>query len=111
MSVVDDYLATLVGPERAVLAHLYAVVRATVPDATEELSYNMPAFKQNGKALISIMANKNFLSVYPFSNLEPLGLDFSAYETTKGSIHFSVDKPISDEFLREIIKVRLKKQN
>lgn len=110
MSAIDDYLKNVVGPERDVLSHLYAVVRQTVPEATEVISYNMPAFALHGKAFLSIVANKSFMSVYPFSNLEPLGLDVSGYETTKGSIHFTIDNPISDDLLRAIIQARLAKQ-
>ena len=107
MSVVDDYLATVPEPEHGILEHMYSVVRAQVPGATEELSYNMPAFKKDGKAFMAIMVNKQFMSVYPFGNLDRLGMDFSAYETTKGSLHFTAEKPISDELLKEIITTRL----
>jgi len=106
MSVIDDYLATLSGAEKVTLAHMYDVVRQTVPDVTEELSYAMPAFKYKGKGLVAIMANKNFMSLYPFGSVEGLGVDVSAFEQTSGSIHFSVDKPISDELLEVIILAR-----
>lgn len=79
-----------------------------VPDATEELSYAMPAFKYKGKSLVAIIARKNFLSLYPFGAIEKLGVDVSGLETTKGSIHFTVDKPLSDKLLRDIITARLR---
>ncbi len=107
MSVVDDYLETLSEPERATLARLYDVVRRLVPDVTEGMSYGVPAFKYKGKSLVAIMANKNFLSLYPFCSLERLGLDFSAFDCTKGSIHFTSDKSLSDDLLRSIIRVRM----
>lgn len=108
MSVIDDYLAQLNGPEKSTVEHMYGIVRQLVPDATEELSYAMPAFKYKGKSLVAIMANKNFLSLYPFGAVNKLGLDVSAFECTDGSIHFSVDKPISDDLLRQIITARMK---
>ncbi len=108
MSVVDDYIATIANPEKSVLEHMYAVVRETVPDTTEELSYNMPAFKWRGKGLVAILSNKDFMSIYPFCNHDRLGLDLSGYETTKGSIHFTLEKPVPDTLLREIIAARQK---
>ena len=108
MTVVEEYAAKLKGPEKEVIEHMGEIVRKTVPDATEELYYGMPSFKYKGKGLVSILANKNFLSLYPYSAVENLGLDISAYEGTKGSIHFSVDKPVSDELLRKILKARIK---
>ena len=107
MSVIDEYLTTLGEPERRLLTHYYALVRQMVPTATEELSYAMPAFKYKGSGLVAIMVNKNFLSLYPFGAIKKLGLDLSAFEGTTGSVHFSVDKPISDDVLRSIIDARL----
>jgi uncharacterized protein YdhG (YjbR/CyaY superfamily) len=106
MTVIDDYLAQLEGKEKHLIAHMYDIVRQMVPEATKELSYAMPAFKYKGKGLIAIMANKDFLSLYPFSAGEKLGLDLSAFECTSGSIHFTVKKPIPDVLLRQIITVR-----
>ena len=70
MSVVDDYLKSLSGPEKQTFAHMYDVVRHMVPSATEELSYAMPAFKYKGKGLVAIMVNKDFMSLYPFGAVE-----------------------------------------
>lgn len=108
MSVVDEYLSTLADSEKAVVAHMYGVVREMVPDVTEELSYAMPAFKYKGKSLVAIMVNKRFLSLYPFGAVDKLGLDLSGFERTSGSVHFSVEKPIPDSLLRQIVAARLR---
>lgn len=108
MSVIDDYLATLDGPEKATLERMYNTVRQLVPDAAEELSYAMPAFKYKGKGLVAIMSTRKFLSLYPFGNIENLGLDLSAFEGTKGSIHFTPEKPIPEGLLRKIIEARVR---
>lgn len=108
MSVIDDYLTQLSGAEKQIVTHIYQIVRQMVPSATEELSYAMPAFKYKGKGLVAIMANKDFLSLYPFSAIDKLGLGFSNYECTTGSIHFSGEKPIPDELLRDIIAARIR---
>ena len=107
MTVIDDYLTQLHGPEKDMVNHMYTIVRQMVPNATEELSYAMPAFKYNGKGLVAIMVNENFMSLYPFGAVDKLGVDLSVYECTSGSIHFSVEKPISDELLRDIITARM----
>jgi len=106
MPVIDDYLATLVDSERSIVEHMYTIVRQTVPETTEELSYAMPSLKHKGKSLIAIMANKKFLSLYPFGAIEKLGVDVSAFEQTTGSIHFTPDHPITDELLQSIALAR-----
>lgn len=106
MSCIDEYLETVTGRQHEILAHMYSLVREAMPDATEELSYNMPTFKWQGKGVVAILSNKNFMSIYPFCNHGHLGLDLSSYETTKGSIHFTLEHPVSDELLRTIIAAR-----
>lgn len=108
MTVIDDYISHLSGPEKLVIEHMYSLVRKMVPNATEELSYAMPAFKYKAKGLVAIIANKEFLSLYPFGSVDKLGVDISAYECTSGSIHFSVDKPIPDGLLSQIITARMR---
>lgn len=109
MSVVDDYLASLGGDNKKLIGHMYDIVRQMVPDATEELSYAMPAFKYKSKSLIAIMQNKQFLSVYPFSGRVGASLadELKGFELTSGSIHFSAAHPIPDETLRKIITARM----
>lgn len=106
MSVIDDYLVGLSDDKKVIIEHMYDVVRQIVPDTTEGLSYSMPCLKYKGKAMVAIMANKNFLSLYPFGSVKRLGVDVSAFEQTSGSIHFTPDKLISDELLKAIIESR-----
>jgi uncharacterized protein YdhG (YjbR/CyaY superfamily) len=108
MTVIDNYLAGLNGDERKTIERLYDIVREAAPEATEELSYAMPAFKYKGKGLVAIMANQKFLSLYPFQAVDRLGLDLSAYECTSGSIHFSAKQSIPDELLRAIVTSRMR---
>lgn len=107
MSVIDEYLASLTGPEKATVAHIYGVVRKLVPEAVAARSYGMPALKYKGKGLVAVMANKRFLSLYPFQAVDKLNLDLGAFECTSGSIHFSVEHAIPDELLQSIIRTRM----
>jgi uncharacterized protein YdhG (YjbR/CyaY superfamily) len=109
MDVVNKYIETLEKPEKTQIAHMYAVAREVAPDSTAEMSYGMPALKYKGKGLVSIMVNKDFLSYYPFASVASLGVDVSSFETTDGSIHFSVEKPIPDSLLRELLTARMKR--
>jgi uncharacterized protein YdhG (YjbR/CyaY superfamily) len=108
MTVVDDYLRTLDGQERQILVRMYSLVRRLVPDATEDISYAMPAFKYEGKGLVAIIANSHFMSLYPFAAVKRLGVDLSGYQCTDGSVHFTTDRPLSDELLQQIVVARLK---
>ena len=48
MSVIDDYLAKYSGAEKLELEKIRDIVRKTVPDAQEVITYGMPGFKYNG---------------------------------------------------------------
>ena len=109
MDVVNKYIETLEEPIKEQISHMYTIAREMAPDATAEMSYGMPALKYKGKGLISIMANKDFLSYYPFASVSSLGVDVSSFETTDGSIHFSTERPIPDELLRELLTARMKR--
>lgn len=60
---VDDYLAAVEEPRRATLKALRAIIRDTVPQATESISHTMPAYDYQGM-LCAFAAQKHYLSFY-----------------------------------------------
>jgi uncharacterized protein YdhG (YjbR/CyaY superfamily) len=68
MSGVEDYLAALPPDQREALEHVRATIRAAAPDATEAISYGMPAFKQDGRGLVGYAAFKAHCSLFPMSS-------------------------------------------
>jgi uncharacterized protein YdhG (YjbR/CyaY superfamily) len=48
---IDDYLAALDEPERGTLEALRRSILEVVPEAEQGVSYGMPAFKVEGKAV------------------------------------------------------------
>lgn len=110
MSVVDEYLAALDAERRAILAHMVEVIRAELPGAVEETSYNMPAFKVGGKAVIGFLAHKQHMALYPHSGwvVDQLHDRLSGYSLSSGTIRFTEANPIPDDLLREILRTRLR---
>lgn len=110
MPVIDDYIASVNPEERAEFERISRMVQEAVPSPGQGLSYGMPAYLYRGWPLISFVVTKKFLSIYPFSGkvVELLKDKLSEFETTPGSIHFSVGRPIPDELLREIIAARMR---
>ena len=108
MGVVDAYLSTVEGADRAALQRVYAIARDVVPEAEEGTSYAMAALLHRDKGLIATVRAKKFLSLYPYSGaviasvLEAL----SDFETTSGSIHYSADHQLPDALMRRIVQAR-----
>jgi len=105
---VDEYLGTLPQDRRVVMEALRRTIKAAAPDATELISYGMPAFKSHGQFLVSYDAYKNHYSLFPASEavVEACGNELKPYLTGKGTISFRADKPISDALVTKIVRVR-----
>jgi uncharacterized protein YdhG (YjbR/CyaY superfamily) len=107
---VDDYLASVEEPGRSTLESVRRSVLRVVPDAEECISYGVPGFKVSGKTVAGLAAFTNHLSYLPHSGrvLSELAGELTGYQTTKGSLHFSVDEPLPDDLVRALVGTRLR---
>jgi uncharacterized protein YdhG (YjbR/CyaY superfamily) len=108
-STVEAYLAALPDEQRTVLAALRATIRAAAPEATEQIAYDMPAFKANGRFLVSYGAYKDHFSLFPASGavLAALGDEIAPYRTGKATIQFTAERPLSADVVTRLVRVRL----
>jgi uncharacterized protein YdhG (YjbR/CyaY superfamily) len=106
---IDQYLAGLDEPQRAALQELRQTIVSIVPDAEECISYGMPAFRKGGKIVAGFAAFKTHLSYLPHSGsvLGKLSDDLAGYRSTKGSLHFPIDRPLPKALVKKLIDVRL----
>ena len=108
MSAVDDYLLGLEAPERAELERVRNIVKTTVPEAVESIGYGMPAFKYKGKPLFYYAAFTNHLSVFPTSGpTEELKDKLVGYKVSKGTVQFTLDKPLPESLIIDMLQSRL----
>lgn len=105
---VDEYMAGLPEDRRAVLEQLRATIRAAAPDATEAISYNMPALRLHGRFLVSYEAFKRHYSLFPWSQamLDELGDALRPYAVGKGTIKFAADQPIPLDLVTRVVAIR-----
>ena len=106
---VDDYLSALPEDQRVALEKLRKTIKTAAPNATETISYQMPAFQQDGRFLVSYAAFKDHCSLYPASTavMEALGDELMPYFSGKGTLRFRVDDPIPTALVTKIARVRL----
>src|SRR5436190_16089629 len=106
---VDDYLSALPEDQRVALERLRKTIRVAAPQATEKISYAMPAFEEEGRFLVSYAAFKDHCSLYPASTavMEALGDVLKPYFSGKGTLRFRVDDPIPTALVTKIVRVRL----
>lgn len=105
----DKYLANLHADQRAALQRVRKNIQSIIPEAKEGVSYGMPAFLVNGKAVAALLAGKNHCSYFPMSGrvVAALAKELKGYDTSKGTIHFPSDKPLPTALVRKLIKARL----
>ena len=105
---IDEYLAALNDDQRKALTALRRIIRAAAPDAEECISYQMPAFKLNG-LLVGFAAAARHCAFYPMSatTVQAFKLRLRDYETSKGTIRFQPDQPLSPTLVRSIVKARI----
>jgi uncharacterized protein YdhG (YjbR/CyaY superfamily) len=106
---VEAYMAALPEDRRAVLEELRSTIKAAATEATEAISYQMPAFMQDGRLLVSYAAFKHHYSLFPASGtvVATLGDELRPYLSGKGTVRFPADKPIPVALVSRIVAVRL----
>lgn len=105
---IDEYLESFPKDIQATLSELRQAIREAAPQAEEAISYQMPAFKQKG-ILVYFAAFKTHIGFFPTtSGIEAFKEKLSAYETSKGTIRFPIDKPLPLELVKEIVRFRVK---
>lgn len=106
---VDAYLAAVPEPARSTLEKMRALIRSTVSaEATEAIGYGMPTFRYRG-ALVAYAAFKNHCSLFPMnaSLVEAFKEELKEYKTSKGTIQFTVEKPLPAALVKKLVKVRV----
>lgn len=108
MSVIDDYLKNVSSPHKEALQHISNIIKQTVPDASEVITYGMPGFKYNGKYLISFAVFKDHMSIFPGAAvIEDIKDQLTNFKTSKGTIQFTIEQPIPDKLIIKILKIRI----
>jgi uncharacterized protein YdhG (YjbR/CyaY superfamily) len=110
MTVIDDYLTNVEPAKRKELERIRTFAKKIVPGAEEAIVYGMPTLKYQGKPFLGFDAHKNHIGLYPYSGqvIETLKDQMCDYGVSKGAIRVSLDHPISEEMLKQLIDHRLK---
>ncbi|MES2591610.1 MAG: DUF1801 domain-containing protein [Bacteroidota bacterium] len=110
---IDEYIAGFPKDVQKKLNQIRASIKKAAPEALETISYSIPAFKFNGRALVYFAGYKNHIGLYPVptQNAE-FNKDFAAYKTSgKGAIQFSLEQPIPLDLITKIVTFRLQENS
>lgn len=105
---VDDYLAQIPEPGRSTLNKVRASIKAAAPrEATEVISYGMPALKHEA-VLLWFAAFADHCSLFPTgAMIEQFKSELLGYTLSKGTIQFPLNKPLPASLVEKIVRARV----
>jgi len=105
---VEEYLAGVPEPARGTLKKMRAAIRSAVPEeATEIISYRMPAFKHR-RVLVWFAAFSNHCSLFPTASvLEAFEGELKGLTTSKGTVQFPVGRPLPTALIKKLVRARV----
>lgn len=105
---IDEYIADFPVPVREKMEKLRLTIQKAAPKAEETIGYGIPTFKLEGN-LVHFGGFKNHIGFYPAPRgIEEFKKELSVYKGAKGSVQFSLDKPLPLGLITKIVKFRVK---
>jgi uncharacterized protein YdhG (YjbR/CyaY superfamily) len=105
---VDEYLATKPVAVQRTLGRMRRIIRRALPGAEEVISYQIPAYRLNGRVVIYFAGWTEHVSIYPVTGrlVEALGERVKPYVASKGTLRFPLSKPIPERLIARVATLR-----
>ena len=105
---IDAYLDSQPTPMRELLQHVRDAIRQAIPSAEEAIAYNMPTFRQHGRAVLHFAGWQKHYSLYPATArvVSTLRAELARYEIESGTIRFPLSEPVPLSLIRSIAELR-----
>ncbi len=101
-TTIDEYIRSSPKSTQLLLEQMRATISKAVPKAGEKISYQMPAFTLAGN-LVHFAAYKHHIGFYPGAGaIIEFNKELTAYELSKGTVRFPLDKPLPLELIARI---------
>ena len=107
METIDQYIQQFPNDIQEKLTELRNVILNAAPEATEKISYKMPAFhwKEN---LIYFAAYKNHIGIYPTSKpIIHFKEELKNYKSSKGAFQIPLNQEIPKDLIEKIVSFRI----
>ena len=107
---VDQYVASQPTAVRGILGRVRSIIRKALPAAEEVISYKIPTYKVNGRAVLYFAVWKQHYSLYAATKSVVASFqdELASYEIHKGTIRFPLSQPVPVKLIARIAKFRAK---
>lgn len=110
-SNTDEYIANFSGDTKKKLETIRKTIKEAAPEAGEKIAYGIPTFIFHGN-LVHFAGYKTHIGFYPGSApVKEFKDDLAAYETSKGTVQFPLDKPLPLNLILKIVLFRVKQNS
>jgi uncharacterized protein YdhG (YjbR/CyaY superfamily) len=111
---IDSYMTQFPINVQVILKEIRTIIKNNAPEVEESIAYGMPAYKTFHKPLVYFAAYKKHIGFYATPNThETFKDELKDYKQGKGTVQFSLDKPIPFDLIKRIVQFRVheNKQN
>lgn len=107
-ATVDEYEATVPEQARAQFKELRELVKNTLPQAEEVISYAIPAYKvDDRRPVVYISGWKDHVALYPVPHSQQLQAEMKPYIKGKGTLWFRLDAPLPARLIEAVVLAHL----
>ena len=105
---MDEYISLQPAAAQIALERVRSAIGKAVQDAEECISYQIPAFKLDGRVLLYFAGWKEHYSVYPASDamIAAFPGELERYRVSKGTLRFPLSEPVPVKLITRIAKFR-----
>jgi uncharacterized protein YdhG (YjbR/CyaY superfamily) len=105
---VAEYISMQPTATQVALERVRSAIGKAVREAEECISYQIPAFKLNGRILLYFAGWKEHCSVYPASDAMMAAFpgELERYRVSKGTLRFPLSEPVPVKLIGRIAKFR-----
>lgn len=107
LTTVDGYIDSFPKAVQEKLVEMRRLIQTAAPEATERISYRMPAFYLDGN-LVYFGAHAKHIGFYPTSSgVAKFRRELSNYKHSKGAVQFPLDEPLPARLIEKIVRFRV----
>lgn len=106
---VEDYINAQPEGTRAVLQQVREAMREALPGAEEVISYQIPAYKVNGRVTIFFAGWKEHYSIYPASKalVAAFAGQLDGCKVEGSTLRFPLSSPVPADLIGKIVQFRV----
>jgi uncharacterized protein YdhG (YjbR/CyaY superfamily) len=107
---VDEYIRQFPSETQKKLSAIRDAIRSTAPQATESISYRMPAYKMK-RYIIFFAGFEKHIGIYPLpSGIRAFAKELGIYNIGKGSVQIPLEGKIPLALIKKIVRYRIKEE-